>query len=532
MTFPPITQLDLLKQACREIVKEIVSRRICSHRDLESMKLRVSEKYRLPKVPSNLEILENTPKEFLELVKSNLFKKPTRILSGVTVITVVAPIFECPHGRCVYCPGGGNSPRSYTGREESIENAEKVRYDPYLQVLNQIDKLRRMGHTVDKVELIFIGGTFNAMPHGVQRWFVKRCLDALNNSTSKSLEEAIKKAEKASIRLSGMTIETRPDWARVDQLNRLLEMGVTRVELGVQAVDDEIYRIVKRGHTVEDVIEATRNLKDLGFKVGYHLMPNLPGSSFEKDLEMYRKIWRDSMFRPDLVKIYPTLVLEGTELYEMWKRGLHKPYPEDVLVKLLAQWLLETPPYVRIQRIQREIPIPEIIAGGKIGNLREVVEDFLKKQGLRCRCIRCREVGRRIREGVQMSEENIELYVMKYEASEGLEYFISFENRDADVLVGFIRLRCPSRVLRPELEDASIVRELHVYGKMAPTGRRVEESWQHKGYGALLLSKAEEIAREEIGTRKMVIISGIGVREYYYRKGYSLDGPYVSKRLI
>ncbi|MEM1677338.1 MAG: tRNA uridine(34) 5-carboxymethylaminomethyl modification radical SAM/GNAT enzyme Elp3 [Nitrososphaerota archaeon] len=531
MTFPQIIHLDLLRQACREIAEEIVSGRIHSRRDLESLKLRVSEKYKLPKVPSNLEILENTPKEFLELVKSKLSKKPTRILSGVTVITVVAPIFECPHGRCIYCPGGVSSPRSYTGEEESVENAEKVGYDPYLQVLNQIEKLHRMGHTVDKVELIFIGGTFNAMPHGAQKWFVKRCLDALNNSTSKSLEEAVKKAEKASIRLSGITVETRPDWARVDQLNRLLEMGVTRVELGVQAVNDEIYSIVKRGHTVEDVIEATRNLKDLGFKVGYHLMPNLPGSSFEKDLEMYRRIWRDSMFRPDLVKIYPTLVLEGTELYEMWKKGLYKPYPEDMLIKLLAQWLLETPPYVRIQRIQREIPIPEIVDGVKIGNLREVVEDFLKKQGLRCRCIRCREVGRRMREGVQVSEENIKLYVMKYEASEGLEYFISLEDRDADVLVGFIRLRYPSKVLRPELEDASIVRELHIYGRMSPTGRRIEGSWQHKGYGASLLSKAEEIAREEIGTKKITVISGIGVREYYYKKGYSLDGPYVSKRL-
>ncbi|MCL7404216.1 MAG: tRNA uridine(34) 5-carboxymethylaminomethyl modification radical SAM/GNAT enzyme Elp3 [Thaumarchaeota archaeon] len=523
--------IDLYREACRRIALEIACRKEVSREDIEKIKLKMSQEYKLIKVPSNIDILENAPPEILEDVKRKLAKKPARIISGVTVITVVAPIYECPHGRCIYCPGGESSPRSYTGREESVENASRVGYDPYLQVLNQVSKLEKLGHRVDKVELIFIGGTFNAMPQGFQGWFIKRCLDALNKSDSRSFMEAVEKAEKASIRISGITVETRPDWAKLKQAEKLLELGVTRVELGVQTLDDEIYKLVNRGHTVEDVVEATQILKDLGFKVGYHLMPNLPGSSYEKDLEIYRMIWRDSRFRPDLIKIYPTLVLPNTGLHELWKKGGYQPYPDDVLVKLLAEWFLETPPYVRIQRVQREIPLYMTVDGNKIGNLRERVEQYLKNLGLRCRCIRCREAGRRIREKVEVDEENIRLSILRYEASQGTEYFISYEEAVADALIGFIRLRLPSRILRRELEDAAIVRELHVYGKMSPVKHRREDSWQHRGYGSRLLAKAEEIASTELDSKKIVVISGIGVREYYYRRGYTREGPYVSKRL-
>ncbi len=523
---------SLYSEACRKIALEIACRSEVSREDIEKIKLKTSQEYKLMKVPSNLEILENTPPNLLEYVRRKLAKKLSRIISGVTVITVVAPIYECPHGRCIYCPGGENSPKSYTGREESVENASKVGYDPYLQVLNQVGKLEKLGHRVDKVELIFIGGTFNAMPHGFQKWFVKRCLDALNKIDSRSFMDAVEKAEKASIRVSGITVETRPDWARLEQAKRLLEMGVTRVELGVQTLDEEIYKLVNRGHTVEDVVEATQILKDLGFKVGYHLMPNLPGSSYEKDLEIYCMIWRDSRFRPDLIKIYPTLVLPNTGLYELWRRGEYQPYPDDILIKLLAEWFLETPPYVRIQRVQREIPLYVTVDGNKIGNLRERVEQYLRNLGLRCRCIRCREAGRRIKEKVEIVEENVRLSTLRYEASEGIEYFISYEDIVTDSLIGFIRLRLPSQLLRKELEDAVIVRELHVYGKMSPVNLRREDSWQHRGYGSRLLAKAEELASTELDAKKIVVISGIGVREYYYKRGYIRDGPYVSKSII
>lgn len=527
-------ELAEIHEACREIAEQIIE---AGFKDVERIKLKVSKKYGLRKVPSNVEILQNIPAELREKVKRVLSKKPVKTISGVSVITVVSPIRSCPHGACIYCPGGDlNSPRSYTGEEESVRMASLVDYDPYLQVQGQVGKLERMGHDVDKVELIFIAGTFNAMPYGFQRWFLKRCLDMLNGVDSSSLEEALRIAEeRPKHRVSGITVETRPDWVkRPRQAERLLEMGVTRVEIGVQILDDEVYRLVRRGHTVEDVAEATRTLKDLAFKVGYHLMPNLPGSSLEKDLECYRRIWVDERFRPDMIKIYPTLVLPGTILHEWWKSGRYRPYRDEDLVKLLADWLLLTPPYVRIQRIQREIPLDITSAGNRVPNLREVVENYLKMRGLRCRCIRCREVGHRLlKDGVKVDPDSIKLVVRRYKASGGLEYFISYEDISNDILVGFLRLRSPSQVLRKELENAALVRELHVYGRMIPVGAKDLSDWtmQHRSYGSRLLAEAERIAVEELDARKIVVISGVGVRKYYYRHGYRRDGPYVSKRL-
>jgi len=527
-------ELAEIRRACREIAEQVIE---AGFKDVERIKLKVSKKYGLRKVPSNVEILQNIPAELREKVRRVLSKKPVKTISGVSVITVVSPIRSCPHGACIYCPGGDlNSPRSYTGEEESVRMASLVDYDPYLQVQGQVGKLERMGHDVDKVELIFIAGTFNAMPYGFQRWFLKRCLDMLNGVDSSSLEDALRIAEeRPRHRVSGITVETRPDWVkRPRQAERLLEMGVTRVEIGVQILDDEVYRLVRRGHTVEDVAEATRTLKDLAFKVGYHLMPNLPGSSLEKDLECYRRIWVDERFRPDMIKIYPTLVLPGTILHEWWKSGRYRPYRDEDLVKLLADWLLLTPPYVRIQRIQREIPLDITSAGNRIPNLREVVENYLKMRGLRCRCIRCREVGHRLlKDGVKVDPDSIRLVVRRYKASGGLEYFISYEDISNDILIGFLRLRSPSQVLRRELENAALVRELHVYGRMIPVGAKDLSDWtmQHRSYGSRLLAEAERIAVEELDARKIVVISGVGVRKYYYRHGYRRDGPYVSKRL-
>lgn len=527
---------ERFREACERIGRKIVEENLREVEKIEKLKLVIAKTYGLNRVPSNLEILENLPAELRKKVSGILVKKPVKTISGVSIITVMMPIFECPHGRCAYCPGGrsAKSPRSYTGEEESVKLAENVGYSPYLQVKSQLSKLERMGHKVDKVELIFIGGTFNALPQGMQKWFVKRCLDALNGVESDSLADALAKAEKKPLhRVSGIAVETRPDWVKLPQANRLLEMGVTRIEIGVQAPDDEIYKLTRRGHSVEDVVEATRTLKDLAFKVGYHLMPNLPGSSIEKDLEMYRMLWEDSRFRPDMLKIYPTLVLPGTLLYQWWRQGLYKSYSDEELIKLLAEWFLMTPPYVRIQRVQREIPLQIASSGNKVANLRDAVEKYLKEKGLRCRCIRCREAGHRLlKDGVKAEEENIKLKTLRYEASEGEEYFISYEDDVNDVLIGFIRLRNPSQVLRKELEGAALVRELHVYGRMTPVGsKRIDESWQHRSYGSKLLAEAERIAAEELDAKKIVVISGIGVRKYYYRHGYKADGPYVSKRL-
>lgn len=507
--------------------------------DVNRVKLKLAKKLGLKHIPSNLELLKALIEEAsqdveLKRLKSILKVKPVKTISGVSVITLVTPPSRCPHGRCIYCPGGleYGTPQSYTGKEAAVQRAKECNYDPYLQAKTAIEKLELMGHDVDKIELIIIGGTFNAFSLDFQKNFIKGAVMAIAEVDGNNLEEVLEKAETARRRISGITIETRPDCINLESSNALLEMGVTRVELGVQSIDDDVLRICRRGHTVDDVVNATRLLKDLAFKVCYHLMPNLPGSSYEKDLEMFKRVFEDPDFRPDMIKIYPTLVLDGTELYNMWISGDYKPYTDEELINLLCEWFSMTPPYVRIIRVQREIPLWLASAGNKIHNLREVVERRLIEIGRPCRCIRCREVGHKsLKHKLKINPESIRLNKMKYEASGGVEYFISYEDLDADVLFGFLRLRIPSSTLRPELRSAALVRELHVYGKMVPVYYEPDlNSWQHRGFGSSLLNAAEEIALSE-GCKKVVVISGIGVREYYYKHGYKREGPYVAKYL-
>jgi elongator complex protein 3 len=336
--------------------------------NISSLKISVAKEMNFGRVPSNLEILgaitdESERKKLARILRI----KPVRTVSGVSIITVVTPPSRCPHGKCVYCPGGveHNTPQSYTGEEAAVKLASMSSYDPYLQAKKKVETLRSMGHEVDKVEIIVIGGTFTAFPIPFQRYFLKRCLEAVAELEAITLEEALAKAEFSNRRVSGITVETRPDCVSLEQANALLEMGVTRVELGVQAPDDEIYRICKRNHTVADVINSTRILKDLAFKVCYHLMPNLPGSSYEKDLEMFKELFENPDFRPDMLKIYPTLVLPGTELYKMWQEGMYKSYNDEELVNLLCEWFSMVPPYVRIIRVQREIPLQLAVSGNR-----------------------------------------------------------------------------------------------------------------------------------------------------------------------
>ncbi|MEM3400583.1 MAG: tRNA uridine(34) 5-carboxymethylaminomethyl modification radical SAM/GNAT enzyme Elp3 [Nitrososphaerota archaeon] len=503
--------------------------------NISRLKISVAKELNLGYVPSNLEILSMVTDESDRKKLARILRvKPVRTISGISVVTVVTPPSRCPHGRCIYCPGGieYSTPQSYTGEEAAVKLASMSSYDPYLQARKKVEILRSMGHDVDKVEIIIIGGTFTAFPNDFQRYFLKRCVEAIAELNATTLEEALTKAESSNRRVSGITVETRPDCVSLEQANALLEMGVTRVELGVQALDDEVYRICKRSHTVADVVTSTRILKDLAFKVCYHIMPNLPGSSYEKDLKMFKEMFENPSFRPDMLKIYPTLVLPGTELYEMWQKGEYRSYDDEELVNLLCEWFSMVPPYVRIIRVQREIPLRLAVAGNRLYNLREIVERRLKDMGRPCRCIRCREVGHKaLKEGIYPDMDHIELRIMKYEASNGLEYFLSYEDVKNDILLGFIRLRMPSEVLRPELEGAALVRELHVYGQMTPVGSEPSDrSWQHRGFGSKLLSEAERISIEE-GYRKVVVISGIGVREYYYRHGYVKEGPYVTKKL-
>ncbi len=528
--------LDEEKESIKEEYIHSIIKSLKSCGDPVRLKLDLAKTLQIKCIPSNIELISELKKRGVERgLITKLRKKPVKTRAGVTVITVVMPLFNCPHGRCIYCPGGGTTgiPQSYSGKELQIMSARELNYDPEEQVRRHVERLRAMGHNVDKVELIFIGGTFTAAPIEFQRSIIKAALDGLHGSTSRSLEEALARAEKTHPYISGMTVETRPDWATEREADALLSMGITRVELGVQALDDEIYKKINRGHTVGDVARATRILRDRAFKICYHLMPGLPGSSPEKDVEMYKQVFNDPRFRPDMVKIYPLMVLPDTPLYQSWKRGEYKPYELEVLIEVLVKWLEITPPYVRIQRIRREIPISEAADGKYPGNLRQIIEQEMEKRGIRCRCIRCREVGNpRVAKQLNEAIKRMQLIDTWYETDGGQEVFLSYETPDRSVLSGLLRLRLPYESATPLTDHSALIRELHVYGQMVPVGHRGEEivAWQHRGIGSELLRRAEEIAVEN-GYERIVVISGIGVKQYYMKHGYHPYGPYMAKSL-
>lgn len=518
----------------REIVEVLARKRKITARELVKVKIEVARKYKLPKIPSNSELLPFAKKH--PVVEKLLVRKPVRSVSGVTVIAVMTKPYPCPQDEpCIYCPGGPSygTPQSYTGREPAALRAAQHRYDPYRQVEARIAQLKRIGHKVDKVELIILGGTFTALPRDYLEWFIKRCLDALNGVEAKSLEEAKKIAEKASVKISGITVETRPDWCKEEHVDFMLNLGVTRVELGVQTIYDDVYLLVGRGHTVRDVVEATRIARDSGLKVTYHLMPGLPGSNRDMDIAMFREIFDNPDFRPDALKIYPCLVVRGANLYDLWVKGMYKPYKCRDLIDMLAEGLAYVPRYVRIQRVQRDIPAYLIEAGCKLGNLREYVEKEMERRGKPCKCIRCREVGHlALKKGIEPKAEYLEVKKINYEAGGGVEVFLSLEDKVQDILVGYLRLRIPSeKAHRNEVRGAAIVRELHVYGPMLPVGTKPRGEWQHRGFGRTLLREAERIAKEEFDTVKIVVTSGLGVKQYYRKLGYRHDGPYMSKEL-
>jgi len=520
-----------LNSALREIIERLLSLDEPTREDLDVAKYRATREHSLGRIPGNSEIIAALRPEEREGLISLLRRKASRAISGVNVVAVMTEPHPCPHGRCAYCPGGpeAGSPQSYTGHEPAAMRGAQNKFDPGAQVRSRMEQLRAIGHTVDKIDLIIMGGTFPASPRVYQEWFVKGCLDAMNGAESGSLEEAKLLAESAEVRNVGVTVETRPDCLAQRDIDAMLGLGVTRVEVGVQNVYDDLYRLVDRGHTVQDVVDGTRRLKDSALKVCYHMMPGLPGSTPERDLEGFRKIFEDPYFKPDMLKIYPTLVVKGTKLYEWWRRGEYTPLTTDEAVELVARVKEMAPPWVRIMRVQRDIPVHQIEAGVDKSNLRQLAQEMLRECGSRCRCIRCREAGHRAREGVE--PENLDIVHRVYEASGGTEDFISVEDPENDVLVGFLRLRLPSGdAFRPEITvDTGLVRELHVYGAMTPVGAPGFE-WQHRGWGEALMEEAERAATER-GMKRMMVMSALGTKEYYRRLGYVKEGPYVSKRL-
>ena len=438
---------------------------------------------------------------------------------------------ECP-GQCIYCPTYSATPQSYTPESPAVLRAKKCGYDAGKQVELRLKILSEMGHPTDKVELIVMGGTFLAYPKDYQYQFIKDCFDALNGRESAALEEAKRLNETADHRCTGLCIETRPDWCRQEEVDRMLDFGATRVELGVQTLDDEIYRLVKRGHKVEDVIEATTLLKKHGFKVHYHWMPGLPGSTPEGDLELSAKLFSDDSFKPDGLKLYPTMVVKGTEMEKWYRDGRYHPYDADTMIDLLVEIKSVVPEYVRISRVLRDIPAKFIIAGCK-DSLRDVIRQRMEQQAIECKCIRCREYGHRARDGRRIGEPRMAR--MDYEASGGKEIFLSFED-ESGMLFGLLRMRIQSEPVPgvgQEIKgNSAIIRELHVYGSEVPISEQREEAAQHKGLGKALLREAERIAIDECQVQQMAVLSGVGAKEYYRSGlGYSSQGAYMVKKL-
>ena len=458
-------------------------------------------------------------------------KKLARTISGVTPVAVMTRPMPCP-GQCIYCPTYPATPRSYTPESPAVLRARQCDYDAQEQVRLRLRILTEMGHPTDKIELIVMGGTFLAYPKDYQYQFIKDCYDALNGQDSATLEEAKRFNETASHRCTGLCIETRPDWCQPEQVASLLEFGATRVELGVQTLDDEIYQIVRRGHKVEDVVKATRLLKEHGFKVHYHWMPGLPGSTPEADLELSRQLFTDTRFRPDGLKLYPTMVVAGTELEKWYQAGHYQPYPNDTMTNLVADIKAMVPKYVRISRVLRDIP-SKFIVGGLRDSLRDVVRERMKQRAIDCHCIRCREYGHRARQGWEIGEPR--LVRVDYEASGGKEIFLSFED-GRETLFGLLRLRVqdkPITRLGPETNgNSALIRELHVYGPEVPLKQQQPTAVQHKGLGKALLQEAERIAGDECQARRMIVLSGTGAKEYYRAEfGYHPQANYMVKEL-
>jgi elongator complex protein 3 len=537
-----IDNREKVKLISREIIDYLIKNPKTHRKKITNIKGKIGKKYKFDKVIKNATILNYATEEEKEVITQILKRRKTRTISGVSVIAIMTKPLPCP-GTCIYCPGQDSQPeekvaQSYTGREPAAMRSIHNHYDPYLQVQSRIKDLEAIGHTVDKIELIIMGGTFLSTDPNYQKDFIKGALEGIIDQKVNTLEEAKRFAESSKKRVIGLTIETRPDYCKEKEVDQMLDYGTTRVEIGIQTVYDEIFELVKRGHTTLDSTEAIRIAKDAGLKINAHIMPNLPGSDYTKDLELFDELYNNSDYRPDMLKIYPTLVINGTELYNWWKKGRYSPYTDKELINLIAKVKMNLPPFVRIQRIMRDIPATLIEAGCKNSNLRQLVQGKLREMNESCKCIRCREYGFSKKHTLvkEVNFENIKLYRFDYDASQGKEIFLSYENKEDDYLIGYLRLRKPSVFAhRPELNDGKtmMVREIKVVGELVPKDLKPNlfTQIQHRGYGKLLMKNAEKISNDEFDARKLAVISGIGAKSYFYEMGYKPDGVYVSKLL-
>lgn len=519
------------------IIREALRKKIAGINGLSQLKREMARKFQKG-LPTNIILL----RAYRTMVKDKKIKKNKilekllktrgiRSLSGVAVVSVLVKPFPCP-GRCVYCPTERKIPKSYLSGEPAVERAILNKYDPAKQVKMRIKSLEMTGHPTDKIELIIIGGTSSVLSKNYQTWFIKKCFDAASGKTARHLKEAQRINEKATHRIIGLSLETRPDYINEEEIKWMRRLGATRVEIGVQSTYNDVLKLNQRGHTIETAIKATKFLKDAGFKVCYHMMPNLPGSNTKRDRKMFKEIFQNSSFRPDMLKIYPCVITRGAKIYELYKKKLYKPYSDKILIELLADIKKNIPYWVRIIRVIRDIPAFKIIAGSKISNLREIVQQKLKNERTPCQCIRCRQ----IKEASNIVKI-LKLFREDYDASDGKEIFLSFEDKNRKNIYAFLRLRIPSYLLENRkhfikvLENAAIIREIHTYGETVKIGEYSKDAIQHKGLGKKLIQEAEKIAQKEFRIKKIAVISGVGVRGYWRKLGYRLQDEYMVKKL-
>jgi elongator complex protein 3 len=487
------------------------------------------------------ELFKNAKKKFTNQEENKIIRtlitRPVRSLSGIVNISVLTKPYPCP-GKCTYCPQEKGTPKSYLKSEPAVMRAIANNYDPYKQVKSRIESLEITGHLTDKIELRIVGATWSYYPKKYQEWFISECFRACNdfkknnlkNKKKLSFEKEQKKNEKSKHRIVGLSIETRPDFINGKEILHLRRLNVTSIELGVQTIYDDILNKTKRGHKVESTIQATRKLKDAGFKICYQIMPNLPGSNFQKDLNVFKELFSNQDFKPDYLKIYPLSVLKGTEVYNLWKNKKYKPYKDEELKKLLKEIKKEVPLYVRIQRLIRDIPAQDIEAGTKTSNLRQIIQTESIKEGWSCKCVRCRE----IKQDYNLKEK-LNLFRDNYDASQGKEIFLSFEDKERKNLYSLLRARIPSKnqdIFKklPILRDSLIIREIHTYGQQTPLKQK-GKSAQHKGLGKKLMKEIEKIAKKEFKVKKIVVISSVGTRNYYRKQGYRLKDTYMIKNI-
>lgn len=546
--------------------------------DLHKVKQRIAWRLHMDSIPTDRDMSPQLPESIRTRFADVLRTKPIRTQSGVAVVAVMSAPSACPHGKCTFCPGGPDVgvPQSYTGFEPSTMRAIRVDYNPYKIVRGRLTQLAGNGHAIDKVDIVIQGGTFPAVEDAYQDWFVSGIMAGLNDGPGDGdwdsldawqvmtpearqarLAALMQENESAACRCIGLTIETKPDWCLEPHLDGMLRRGATRVEIGIQTLDEDTLQLTHRGHTLEDTKHALQASRDAGFKIVGHLMPGLPrrrpapeGATSqspplagsldpipEMDIEDMRRLFAEPDWRPDMIKIYPCLVVEEgiTVLKRQFQQGLYHPLDTAKAADVVAKSKPFVPSYCRIQRVDRDIPTTHVVGGVQNSNLRQIAQARMRELGLpACRCIRCREPAQRQREGHEVRGDGLELQRLEYEAGDGLEVFLSMEDPTSDAVVGFIRVRRVStQAHRPEVQvpgGAAFVRELKVYG----VAQRLHDdpetgAFQHQGLGARLLAEAERVAFSEWQCGRLLVIAGPGVKPYYRRHGYTDCGPYVAK---